>query len=85
MVNDEARQDLDRWKMRDIGRVLGFFTAYSELQTGMVTHHPEYDAASLCSPKSLSNPKLLKRQSLLSQEWKGAVVPTNRQLTLLTL
>ncbi|HEX3642554.1 MAG TPA: hypothetical protein VHV10_14785 [Ktedonobacteraceae bacterium] len=62
MANNEARQDLDRQKMRDIGRVLGFFSAYSELQTGMATYHAEYDAASLCNPKSLSDPKLLKRQ-----------------------
>lgn len=61
MANNEARQDLDRQKMRDIGRVLGFFSAYSELQTGMATYHPEYEAASLCNPKSLSDPKLLKR------------------------
>ena len=61
MAKNEARQDLDRQKMREIGRVLGFFSAYSELQTGMATHHPEYDAASLCDPKSLRNPKLLKR------------------------
>jgi len=62
MANNEARQDLDRQKMRDIGRVLGFFSAYSELQTGMATYHAEYDATSLCNPKSLSDPKLLKRQ-----------------------
>jgi hypothetical protein len=62
MANNEARQDLDRQKMRDIGRVLGFFSAYSELQTGMATYHAEYDAASLCNPKSLSDPKQLKRQ-----------------------
>jgi hypothetical protein len=61
MANNEARQDLDRQKMRDIGRVRGFFSTYSELQTGMATHHPEYEATSLCNPKSLSNPKLLKR------------------------
>jgi len=61
MANNEARQDLDRQKMRDIGRVLGFFSAYSELQTGMATNRTEYDAASLCDPKSLSDPKLLKR------------------------
>jgi hypothetical protein len=62
MADNEARQDLDRQKMRDIGRVLGFFSAYSELQTGMATYHAEYDATSLCNPKSLSDPKLLKRQ-----------------------
>src|SRR5260370_30105267 len=61
MVQNEARQDLDGQKMRDIGRVLGFFSAYSELQTGMATYHPEYDVASLCDPKSLRDPKLLKR------------------------
>jgi len=61
MANNEARQDLDRQKMRDIGRVLGFFSAYSELQTGMATYHAEYDVASLCDPKLLRDPKLLKR------------------------
>jgi hypothetical protein len=61
MANNEARQDLDRQKMRDIGRVLGFFSAYSELQTGMATYHAEYDAASLCDTKALGNPKLLKK------------------------
>ncbi|GAC1654473.1 MAG: hypothetical protein NVS4B12_26610 [Ktedonobacteraceae bacterium] len=45
--------------MRDIGRVLGFFSAYSELQTGMATYHVEYDAASLCDSKALGNQKLL--------------------------
>jgi hypothetical protein len=60
MAKNEARQDLDRQRMRDIGRVLGFFSAYSESQTGMATYRPEYDAASLCDPKALSNPKLLK-------------------------
>jgi len=61
MANNEARQDLDRQKMRDIGRVLGFFSAYSELQTGMATYHARYDAASLCDSKVLGNPKLLKK------------------------
>ena len=61
MVNNEARQDLDRQKMRDIGRVLGFFSAYSELQTGMATSRAEYEAASLCDPKMLTDPKRLKR------------------------
>lgn len=61
MANNEARQDLDRQKMRDIGRVLGFFSAYSELQTGMATYHAEYDATCLCDPKALGNPKLLKK------------------------
>jgi hypothetical protein len=61
MANNEARQDLDRQKMRDIGRVLGFFSAYSEAQTGMATYHADYDAASLCDPKVLRDPKLLKR------------------------
>jgi len=51
MANNDARQDLDRQKMRDIGRVLGFFSAYSELQTGMATYHTEYDASCLCDPK----------------------------------
>jgi hypothetical protein len=61
MANNEARQDLDRQKMRDIGRVLGFFSAYSESQTGMATYQARYDAASLCDPKALGNPKLLKK------------------------
>jgi hypothetical protein len=60
MAKNEARQDLDRQKMRDIGRVLGFFSAYSELQTGVATYHASYDAASLCNPKALNDPKLLK-------------------------
>jgi hypothetical protein len=61
MVENEIRRDLDRQKMRDIGRVLGFFSAYSELQTGMATYHSEYDAASLCDAKILGDPRLLKR------------------------
>jgi hypothetical protein len=61
MANNEARQDLDGQKMRDIGRILGFFSAYSELQTGTATYHAEYDVVSLCGPKALRNPKLLKR------------------------
>ena len=51
--------------MRDIGRVLGFFSAYSELQTGIATYHAEFDAGFLCDPKALGNPKLLKK----SQEY----------------
>jgi hypothetical protein len=47
--------------MRDIGRLLGFFSAYSELQTGMAMYHAEYDVASLCNPKVLGDPRLLKR------------------------
>jgi hypothetical protein len=61
MVNNEARQDLDRQKVREVGRVLGFFNAYSELQTGIATYHTEYDVASLCDPSRLSDPKRLKR------------------------
>jgi len=61
MVENETRRDLDRQKMRDIGRVLGFFNAYSELQTGMATYHTEYEVASLCDPKVLGDPRLLKR------------------------
>ena len=64
MANNEARQDLDRQKMRDIGRVLGFFSAYSELQTGMATYHTEYDASYLCDPKALGNPKQLKKSQV---------------------
>jgi hypothetical protein len=33
MAKNEARQELDRQKMRDIGRVLGYFSAYSELHS----------------------------------------------------
>jgi len=61
MANNEARQDLDRQKMKDIGRVLGFFSAYSELQTGIATYHASYDAACLCDPNALRDPKRLKR------------------------
>ena len=61
MTKNEARQDLDKQKMRDIGRVLGFFSAYSESQTGMATYHAEYNVASLCDSKVLSDPKRLKR------------------------
>jgi hypothetical protein len=61
MENRDIRQNLDRQKMKDIGRVLGFFNAYSELQTGIATYHDTYDVASLCDPKSLSDPKLLKK------------------------
>ena len=61
MVENEIRRDLDRQKMRDIGRVLGFFSAYSELQTGMATYHAEYEAASLCDAKVLGDPRLLER------------------------
>jgi hypothetical protein len=61
MVKNEARQSEDRQKMRDIGRLLGFFSAYSELQTGMAMYHAEYDVASLCDPKALGDPRLLKR------------------------
>src|SRR5579871_27305 len=61
MIKNEARQSQDRQKMRDIGRLMGFFSAYSELQTGMAAYHPEYDVASLCDPKALGDPRLLKR------------------------
>src|SRR6266550_509026 len=57
MANNEARQDLDRQKMREIGRVLGFFSAYSESQNGIATYHSEYDAASLCDPRVLRHMK----------------------------
>jgi hypothetical protein len=43
--------------MRDIGRVLGFFNAYSKLQTGSATYHSRYSAASLCSSKFLKKSK----------------------------
>jgi hypothetical protein len=61
MATSETRQDQDKQKMRDVGQVLGFFSAYSELQTGMATYHAEYDVATLCDPKVLTDPKLLKR------------------------
>ncbi len=61
MIKNEKRADLDRQNMRDVGFLLGFFSAYSELQTGMATYHIEYDAASLCDPKVLGDPRLLKR------------------------
>ncbi len=61
MANNRARQNLDRQKMRDIGRVLGFFSAYSELQTGIATSRIEYEAASLCDPKVLGDPRRLKK------------------------
>lgn len=61
MANNIARQNLDRQKMRDIGRVLGFFSAYSELQTGIATYRIEDAAASLCDPKTLGDPRLLKK------------------------
>lgn len=62
MAKNETRQEQDRQKMREIGRVLGFFSAYSECQTGWATYHPEFDAESLCNAKSLGDPRLLKRQ-----------------------
>jgi hypothetical protein len=61
MTNNETRADLDRQKMKDIGFLLGFFSAYSELQTGMATYHIEYDAATLCDPNVLGDTRLLKR------------------------
>lgn len=61
MAKNEARPDLDRQKMREVGRILGFFSAYSALQTGMATYHAGYDVESLCDPRRLSDPKLLKR------------------------
>ena len=67
MANNEARHDLDRQKMRDVGRVLGFFSAYSDLQTGIATYHAEYDVASLCDPKALSDPSCLRnRRNILT-------------------
>ncbi len=47
--------------MKDSGYVLGFFNAYSKLQTGVATYHTEPEAGALCEPKALSNPKLLNR------------------------
>ena len=61
MVKNEARQGLDREKMREVGRVLGFFSAYSELRTGWASYHAEYDADALCDAKVLSDPKRLLR------------------------
>jgi hypothetical protein len=62
MTKHETRLDLDRQKMRDIGRVLGFFNAYSEYQTGIATYS-NHDVASVCNPRSLGDPRLLKRQT----------------------
>ena len=58
---NETRQNLDIQKMKDTGRVTGFFNAYSELETGVATYLTENDAGSLCDPRALSDPKLLKR------------------------
>jgi hypothetical protein len=60
MPND-TRHNSDRQKMKDTGRVLGFFNAYSELQTGEATYRTDLDAGSVCDPQTLSDPKLLKR------------------------
>ncbi len=61
MIKNEKRAELDEQKMRDIGFLLGFFSAYSELQTGMATYHPEYEEEALCDPKVLGDTRLLKR------------------------
>jgi hypothetical protein len=61
MINEEKRADLDRQRMRDIGLLLGFFAAYSALQTGMATYHSEYEMATLCDPNVLGDTRLLKR------------------------
>ncbi len=53
MINEDVRQTLNKQTMRDIGHVLGFFSAYSKLQAGTATYHSRYSAASLCSPKFL--------------------------------
>jgi hypothetical protein len=60
-MQNNTRQNLDSQKMKDTGRVLGFFNAYSKLQTGEATYRTEQDASSFCDPKVLGNPKLLKR------------------------
>ena len=62
MAKNETRQELDRQKMRDIGRVLGFFSAYSECHTGIEMYDTKYDVESLCGPTVLGDPRLLKRQ-----------------------
>src|SRR5437879_5211609 len=57
MINTDIRHSLDKQKMRDIGRVFGFFNAYSKLQTGTVPSYSKYSVASLCNPKNLSDPR----------------------------
>jgi hypothetical protein len=61
MIKNVARQDQEKQKMRDIGRMSGFFSAYSALQTGITPYHAKYAITSVCDPKALSDPKLLKR------------------------
>ena len=56
MGENDARQSLDKQKMRDIGRVFGFFNAYAKLQTGTASSYFKYGVASLCNPKNLSDP-----------------------------
>jgi hypothetical protein len=60
VINSDKRHGMDRQKMWNVGRIRGFFNAYSELQTGIATQYEQYDAETLCDPKALSNPKLLK-------------------------
>jgi hypothetical protein len=60
MAINETRLELDKQKMKDVGRVLGFFNAYSELQTGTATYHTDYDPAFVCDPKEFGDARLLK-------------------------
>jgi hypothetical protein len=70
MINEDTRQTLNEQTMKDIGRVLGFFNAYSKLQTGTAAYHSRYSAASLCSPKFLKKSKdaLDPQSSALEEE-----------------
>jgi hypothetical protein len=58
MLDDDTRKNLDRQKMKDTGHVLGFFNAYSKLQTGVASYRAKQDAGAFCDPKALTNPKL---------------------------
>lgn len=57
MTDNDARQNLDKQKVRDIGRVLGFFNAYSKLQIGTSTSHSKYSATFLYNPRLLKKSK----------------------------
>lgn len=57
MANTAARQSLEEQKMRDIGRMFGFFSAYSQLQTGTTAFYSKYGIASICNPRNLSDPR----------------------------
>lgn len=61
MGNTDARRSLDEQKMRNIGRVFGFFSAYANLQTGTATFYSKYGRASLGNSKNLSYPRSFSR------------------------